>query len=182
MTSQKQRSMRTEPEDSTGPSSGSSPGFHTTDLGRASACPGRGCSHQASFTSSRDSHCPCASPKPPGRRSDSHAPEPQWQCNQMPMEPWVQEANQVVDSGLYLAGITLMNLVGSEVLTTKTGVGQSWRQRMVRVPAVTTRREVGRWSEVGRRGIPASVPSRHCQNKRQIRETTRCAAYIFNPH
>ena len=89
----------------------------------------------------------------------------------------MQEADQVVDSGLYLTGIILMNLVGSEALTTETGVGQ-W---MVRVPAVTTRKEVGRWSEVGRRGIPASVPSRHCQNKRQIHETTRCAAYIFNP-
>lgn len=36
-----------------------------------------------------------------------------------------QMADQVVESGLYLAGIILMNLVGSEVLTTKTGVVQS---------------------------------------------------------
>lgn len=74
----------------------------------------------------------------------TRAPQSHSDTVQTPMELWVQEADQVVDNGLYLAGIILMNLVGSEALTTKTSVGQSWRQRMVRVPAVTTRKEVGR--------------------------------------
>lgn len=33
-----------------------------------------------------------------------------------------QMADRVVDSGLYLPGIILMNLVGSEALTTKPGI------------------------------------------------------------
>lgn len=74
-------------------------------------------------------------------------------------------ADQSVDSSLYLAGIILTNLVGSKELTTKNGVGRSRRQRMARVPGVATRKEVGEWSETGRRGVPASVPSKHCQNE-----------------
>lgn len=84
--------------------------------------------HWASFTSLRDSHCPPASPGPL-RRSDSHAPEPQWhsatRCPWSRVQGGPQMADQVVESGLYLAGIILMNLVGSEALTTKTGVVQS---------------------------------------------------------
>ena len=76
-------------------------------------------------------------------------------------------ADQSVDSGLYLSGIILTNLVGIKELTTKNGVGRSRRQ-MARVPGVATRKEVGEWSETGRRGVPASVPSKHCQNETDL--------------
>ena len=135
MTSQRQRSVRTEPRARRAHRAQlrvfSRVSHHQSWEGLCTSW--RGCSHRASFTSLRDSHRPCATPKPRGRR-DSHAPEPQWysatRC------PWScgcgrpTDGRPVVDSGLYLAGIILVNLVGSEALTKKLALpGPSGRGR-----------------------------------------------------
>ena len=78
-------------------------------------------------------------------------------------------ADRAAHCGLHLGGIILRSLgrswlIDNRELSSKNSVGWSWKLKVAErlVPKVAIGKEVGGWSEAGSRGVPGSVPSKHC--------------------
>ena len=97
-------------------------------------------------------------------------PEPQHHGGNKPRKVGVGgvqiHVDWAVDSSLYLGGIILMSL-GAHGWSVRS-------QAPKKVLAGLEAQDIGGWTGVGGRGIPASIPSKHCGSKRQSLRTAQC--------
>lgn len=149
----------------------------------ASACPGKGCGHHNAFASSRVTQHPWTSPWLTHERSGRHplshvlmvGTEAFSRCRRPAgagwlgswwwLPPWWNNS----DNHGWL-------VIRSEAQ--KSCVGWFQRLRVAeKMALIATRKEVGGWPEAGKKGVPGSVPSKHCW-KQEVDQWDYCT-YIL---